>query len=178
MKLRIAGLLALIAAPVTAEGYWTYGSWKVFTETVSAGSYLHLNCTAYTGGDGDPLVRISITSSEVGPPVNYPAVYVQENAPRGYATAMRQGQNVALVVDNHSDFYTLANTFYDNDGILQAYAGVGHPDSRSAMRAMRQGDMMSVYLDGMPFTHVDLNGFTAAYVKAMDECGHSSTGVL
>ncbi|SMP19887.1 hypothetical protein [Shimia sagamensis] len=178
MKPYTAGLLALLASPVTAEGYWTYGAWQVYTETVNAGNYLHENCTAYTGGDGDPLVRISITSSEVGPPANYPALYVQEHAPRGYATAMRQGQKVALVVDNYWDYYTQAHSYYDNEGILQAYAGVGHPDSLYAMRAMRQGDTMSIYVDGAPFIHVDLRGFTAAYVKAMDECGHSSTGVL
>lgn len=178
MKKYIAGLLACLAAPVSAEGYWTYGAWQVYAETVNAGNYLHLNCTAYTGGNGDPLVRISITSTEVGPPANFPTVYIQENAPRGYATAMREGQNVALVVDEYWDYNTRAHSYYDGDGILQAYAGVGHPDSLYAMRAMRQGSNMSVYIDGMPYIHVDLRGFTAAYVKAMDECGHPSMGVL
>lgn len=46
MKKYIAGLLACLAAPVSAEGYWTYGAWQVYAETVNAGNYLHLNCTA------------------------------------------------------------------------------------------------------------------------------------
>ncbi|MBO9479525.1 hypothetical protein J7382_18420 [Shimia sp. R11_0] len=178
MRFSTAAALALIAAPAYANGHWTFDAWQVYTETVSAGNYLHLSCTAYSGGNGDPLVRISITNSEVGPPANYPTVYVQENAPRGYATNMQQGHTVALVIDDRRDFYAHAYNYYDNDGILQAYAGISDPDSLATMRAMRTGQMMSVYLDGVPYTHVNLSGFTAAYVKAMDACGHSGSGVV
>ncbi|GAA6179896.1 MULTISPECIES: hypothetical protein [unclassified Shimia] len=178
MKLYIAGLLALIAAPVSADGYWTYGSWNVSSETTSAGNYLRRTCSARFGGDGEPVVHITVNSDDMGPPYTFPTVYVQEYAPRGYATRLQQGQVVSFEFDNGWDTTAWAYSYFDEEGIPQAYSGLPHPHSQNTLRAMRDSNLMVLAVSGRVFMNVYLDGFTAAYLKAMDECGFTGAGVV
>ena len=171
-----SGLWANTAA--ANEQYWTYGDWNVHVEGVDTGEDWRVTCTAWTGGDGDPRVQLEITNGDAGPPGYYPAVSIYESAPRGHNTKMQNGQAVTLIIDQSIDYYALVNGYFDEDGILQVDATVRWQDAPYVLLGMKSGSQMDVRLlspvqASMRVYLASLKGFTAAYGKMMDSCGHS-----
>lgn len=181
----VAGLLGSALCPglwttaASAEDrYWSYGDWNVHVEGVDTGEDWRVTCTAWTGGDGDPSLRLSISNGDAGPPSDYPQVTLQESAPRGYDTQMQNGQAVTLIVDQSIDYYALVDGYFDEDGFLRADATVRWQDAPYVLIGMKSGSQMDVRLLSpvQASTRIylaSLKGFTAAYGKMMDSCGHS-----
>lgn len=165
-------------AAAAEERYWAYGDWQVHVEGYDTGEDWRVTCTAWTGGDGNPTVRLSISNGDGGPPDTYPRLMVNESAPRGYNTQMKNGQAVTLIVDQSVAYNALVDGYYDEDGILQADAQVRWQDAVYVLLGMKAGSQMDVRILS-PVNASDrvylasLNGFTAAYGKMMDSCGHS-----
>lgn len=91
LRLFFIFILALCANPATAQGFWEYGSWRIWVQEFDTGEDLRRTCTALTGGDRQPSVVISVSNGDAGPPDYCLAVIVQESVPRGYPTVLRDG---------------------------------------------------------------------------------------
>ena len=185
MKFITVGLLAFMTITATASastsidsGYWEYGSWRVVAETIDTGEDLRRTCTALTGGDGEPTLRVEISNGDAGPPHFFPGVEVSENAVRGYPTVMQDGQPVYVRFDDEDSMDNVAYGYFDQDGFAHAFFRFDHPDSQWVLRAMRKNHQLDAVVGGHVFKSFFLDGFTAAYVKAMDECGFSGAGIV
>lgn len=179
MKCFPAALLAaLTALPAAADGYWEYRDWRVFSETAGTGEDLRRTCTAVTGGDGLPSLRLSITNGDAGPPHAYPQPALHESAPRGHGTLVQDGMAVAFVFDRQAAFYGIAEGWHDDQGFARAEARPRGQDALDMLRWMKAGQSLDIrlmhpYQEGREVMAASLNGFTAAYGKMMDECGFS-----
>lgn len=195
MNLFAAGLLAFTAnttapaqAPTTSaqppaptvvdSGYWSYGSWQVVAETIDTGEDLRRTCTAFTGGDGNPTLSVEISNGDAGPPHLFPSVEVRESAFRGYPTVMQDGQALFIRFDDEDSMDAVVTGYFDEDGFAQATFRFDHPDSQWVLRAMRKNGQLDAVVGGQVFATFFLDGFTASYVKAMDECGFTGAGVV
>lgn len=167
------------ADPVAHTGYWQYGDWHVAVDEVDSyedGTYY--SCTAWTGGDGEPRVSVSISALDVGPPTAYPGVVVEEFAPRGYNTFMQDGQSAYVWFEDEDTIDSEVISYYDDDGILHADLPFYSPTSQWVLQAMRRNGQMDVVVEGQVFTTFWLNGFTASYLKMMEGCGFTGVGVV
>ncbi len=169
----------LLACPVAAqESYWQYGDWAVQVTAFDTGEDLRVECSAHTGGDGMPSLRLSISNGDAGPPEHYPQLTLHETAPRGHNTQMQNGQAVVMIVDQSLAYYALVDGYFDEYGILNATAELRWQDAIYALIGMQAGQHMDVRLlqpdrASTRITLASLNGFTASYGKMMDSCGHS-----
>lgn len=179
MKRPLTAVLAgFLAMPAAADGYWEYRDWRVFTETVDTGEDLRTTCTALTGGDGLPSLRLSVSNGDAGPPDAYPEPALFESAPRGHSTLMQDGMAVAFVFDRQAAFYGIADGWFDDEGFAQAEARPRWQDALNMLRWMKAGQSLDIrlmhpYQEGRQVMEASLSGFTAAYGKMMDECGFS-----
>ncbi len=179
MKLPLmAALAGLLALPAAADGYWEYRDWRAFSETIDTGEDLRRTCTAVTGGDGLPSLRLTISNGDGGPPDHYPEPMLYENAPRGHGTQVQNGLAVAFVFDRQAAFYGIANGWFDEEGFAHAEAGPRWQDALRMLRWMKAGQALEIrllhpYQEGAVVMNASLSGFTAAYGKMMDECGFS-----
>lgn len=174
----VSAVFCVSCAAVQAEEYWSYGDWNVYVDAFDTGQDLRVTCSAQTGGDGDPVVKLTTSNGDGGPPDVYPQVTVYERAPREYTTQIQNGQAVALIVDQSVNYYAVADGYYDEDGISQAEAQVRWQDAPYILLAMKSGSAIDVRLmsPNQSSTRIylaSLSGFTAAYGKMMDSCGHS-----
>jgi hypothetical protein len=170
-------LTILPALPATAQ-YWEFGDWRVFVETHESTEHTSHTCTASTGGDGDPSLRLSVYDLDGGPPDSYPAPTLYESAVRGYPTQVQNGQAVGFVFDQQAAFYAIANGYFDAEGFAQVEAAPRWQDTINMLRWMKAGQSIDIrtvqpYGPGQPVMQASLRGFTAAYGKMMDECGFS-----
>lgn len=166
------------APPPIESGFWEYGSWRVFAETIDTGEDLRRTCTALTGGDGEPSLSIEISNGDGGPPDFFPSVSISEHAIRGYPTVMQDGQAVYIRFDDEDSMDAVVTGYFDEEGFAHAFFRFDHPDSQWVLRAMRKNHQLDAVVGGHVFYSFFLDGFTAAYVKAMDECGFSGAGVV
>ncbi len=165
-------------ASAQATEYWAYGDWQVYVEAFDTGEDVQVTCTAYTGGDGDPTVKLTTSSGDAGPPEIYPQVVVSEQAFRGYNTQMQNGQAVALIIDQTLEYYALVDGYFNSEGFVQADAHMRWQDAAYILLGMKSGSHLDVRLVSPTQAServylASLNGFTAAYGKMMDSCGHS-----
>ena len=175
----VFAIIALFPGVAQADfDYWDYNDWRVTVKTFKAGEDLRVNCTASTGGDGVPSLRIDVSNGDALPPHNYPVPTLHEFAPRGYDTVMQDGQRVLFEFDpgNLTEGYVTAG--FDNHGIKQASARAGEGDSLWLLQTMRQADQLWITLDGEVVYGASLAGFTAAYGKIAEQCGFSTAGVI
>ncbi len=179
-RLLTLGLLAPALSMGTAqaeEWFWTYGDWTVHVDAFDTGEDWRTTCAAWTGGDGDPTLRLETSNGDAGPPDDYPRVTLHESAPRGYNTQMQNGQAITLIIDQELDYYALVDAYYDEDGIVQAEAQVRWQDAAYILLSMKSGSQMDMRLMSPIKVSeriylASLSGFTAAYGKMMDSCGH------
>ena len=173
-------LLAMsIAPPAQADTqFWEYKDWRVVVEAFDTGEDWRVNCTAATGGDGDPSLSISASNGDAGPPDLYPQPAVQEHAIRGYDTMMQDGNRVLFEIDNGWSTEGFVNRWLDEDGFAHATATAHQGDSLSMLQSMREASTMFITLDGEVVYEASLSGFTAAYGKIAEQCGFSAVGVI
>ncbi|MCG3268807.1 hypothetical protein [Yoonia sp. I 8.24] len=172
---------ALVFLPVSAFAdtqYWDYGAWTVRVERVDTGEDLRIFCTASTGGDGLPALRIAVSNGDALPPYVYPAPILHESAPRGYTTMMQDGQRVQFEFDRDGVTEGFVQSFYDEDGILQAQAAAHADDSLWLLQTMRHADQMWITRGGEVIYGASLAGFTASYGKIAEQCGFPTVGVI
>ena len=168
-------LATLPALPASAQ-YWEFGAWRVSVDTQETTEHTSRTCSARTGGDGSPSLSLTVSNLDAGPPIDYPAPTLFENAPRGHGTLMQNGQPIAFIFDKQAAFYGIANGYLDAEGFAQAEVGPRWQDTVNMllwMKAAQSIDIWTVqpYAAGTQMMQVSLSGFTAAYGKMMDECG-------
>ncbi|MFW8594602.1 hypothetical protein [Cribrihabitans neustonicus] len=173
MRLLFAlGLAAAATAPAAAE-YWSYRDWHTLVEAVATGEDLRRSCTAYTGGDGMPTLRIEVSDGDGGPPDFYPMARVTETAPRHYSTLMEPGQTVEFLFDHGGAAYGSASVWTSREGLISAESQLQPAMHLPMLLMMRSGSQVEIRTGGKPLLTASLNGFTAAYGRMMDECGFS-----
>jgi hypothetical protein len=153
--------------------YWDYGSWHVTVQSVDTGEDWRVTCTAHTGGDGDPTAALEITNADVGPPAYYPELTIREHAPRGYPTAIQDGQIAYVWFDDEDVYDGVTAAFTDDEGFQQARMTFPQDLSEWLVKAMRKNGQMDVVLDGKVLHSFWLDGFTASYLKIMEACGQT-----
>ncbi|MEO9648484.1 MAG: hypothetical protein ABJ360_21430 [Roseobacter sp.] len=176
-EISVAALISATAAQA-GDQYWEYQDWTVHVQTVDTGQDVRVTCRASTGGDGDPILFLTQSNGDAGPPYHYPQPTLLENAPRGYSTLMREGARVLFQFD--VDWYTegFALAGFTQEGIMQAVAQAHPGDSLGLLQTMRRAGTLWVTMDGEVVYAASLSGFTAAYGKMAEQCGFPSVGVI
>ena len=169
----LAGLLVMIAGPTWADDYWQYGSWGVFLEEQDTGQDLWRICSAVSGFDGGPTVMISVSNGDAGPPDFFPTVLIFEQAIRKFNTSLRGGQAAYINFNDGNLWNGEVDHYVSDEGLARADIAFDHPLSQSVLRAMRKNSDFDVVVEGKRFMTVNLAGFSAAYLKMLDECGFS-----
>ncbi len=171
--------LLLIAAPALAQdaSEWTYGDWTASFEAHDSTEDDWLICSARTGGDGWPVLTVSVFEGDAGPPLIYPDIKLWEWAPRHYPTAMQERIPAIFAFDTGLAVEVLPDVILTEEGLQEAFANIYSPDSLPALRAMAEGSRLEVTTGGKPVAGFSLSGFTAAYLKMMELCGFDGTGV-
>lgn len=177
---KLIALLALcVPSFVMAEtAYWDYRDWRVIVESFDTSEDFRVNCTAMTGGDGDPSLRIDVSNGDALPPDYYPQPMLHEGAPRGYSTVMTDGQRVLFTFDDAELTEGFVSAGTDADGFAWAEARAHQGDSLWLLQQMRATNTLWVTLDGETIYEASLDGFTAAYGKIAEQCGFSTAGVI
>ena len=181
MSLRIvmgALILCLPGIGAAADQYWEYGDWRVNVTLERSTEHDRLICRASTGGDGMPVILLEISDGDAGPPHGYPSPTYATTAPRGYRTQIGNAQGVAFVFDRQGVFFTVAEGGFGDDGIAWANAAPRWQDTRNMLLWMQAAQQMEVraldaYQASTEAYVASMRGFTAAYGKMMDSCGHS-----
>lgn len=183
IPLRTVLIFAFYAAllPTTlfaADGYWEFGSWRVSVEQYDTGEDLRVTCTAMTGGDGDMSAVLSVSNGDAGPPDYFSELIINDHAIRHHTTVLKQDAPVYVWFDDE-DVYDGAITQYtDADGFDHAELRFPQNISQWLLLAMKRNGQMDVVMNGRAIHSFFLNGFTASYLKMMDECGFTGTGVV
>ncbi|WP_299673576.1 hypothetical protein [uncultured Roseobacter sp.] len=185
MRVFLAFLATTIISSITEAGeYWDYKDWIVLVEELDTGQDLRRTCTAWTGGDGQPTLRLEITNGDAGPPDAYPLPTLEERAPRGYATQIRAEDSVIYEFDDGTGADMSLTTGFEEGVFEYALAAPWARDSLWMLQSMRTAQTMIIYRRGLQssgrehVTTVSLSGFTAAYLKMMSRCGHEPGAVM
>lgn len=173
MRILAPLFVAILALPATAQEYWEYKDWRVWTQNYDTGEDQRRNCSAWTGGDGDPTLRFDVSNGDAGPPYAYPAPLITETAPRHHSTQMQDGETIYFRMDSGAVFSGTASASFTDGGLRHAEAMIGLGDTLPILRAMKKGNTLEVQAAGRTVFHASLAGFTAAYGKMMDLCGFS-----
>lgn len=180
-------LCAVTLAPLRAEdseeesseeAYAEFGVWRTSRTLEDTGEDYRLTCAATTGGDGDPVIVVSISDGDAFPPHGWPSVVLYESAPRGHQTALRSGDAVGFAFDGGAATPGLTSDAYDPDGILWAIAMPDGDRMQETLRLMRERSAMVVVGPRGAAASASLTGFTAAYGWMAQECGFSTRGVI
>ncbi|WP_299408228.1 hypothetical protein [uncultured Roseobacter sp.] len=171
-------LLAALPGWPLANTYVQYKDWSVYITEVDTGQDLRRTCSASTGGDGLPRLSITTSNGDAGPPLDYPAPLIEERAPRGYGTQIQPGDYIIYEFDDGSGAEATLETGYE-EGVFP-FARV-QPFPREILwmlQSMRSAQTISIYRVSRdtaarePVTTFSLAGFTAAYLKMIESCGH------
>lgn len=181
MNRKILGPIAAAAFTLFATGVMAYDSadyqdWTAETEENGGAT----ECTARTGGDGDPTLSLYTNSLEMTPPDLYPGVTFSEVVYRNTASALTDGMTVTFDVPGQGRFTATAETGLDEYDFPTASATVPGDTSLPLLKAMRAADSVRIVLEGEtdPTWTMSLNGFTAAYGKMAEYCGFTTVGVI
>jgi hypothetical protein len=177
----IAAALAtgLVSLPASASSeYFTYKDWMVLVETLDTGEDLRTTCHMWTGGDGDPTVRIEVSDGDALPPHVYPGVSVMERAFRGQATVLNDGETLNFVFDDGDSAQATVTAGFDPDGYAFAQSHLAEAEKRRVLQAMRANGTIDIVGANGTFYSASLSGFTAAYIKLAEQCGFTTEGVI
>ncbi|QHQ34218.1 hypothetical protein [Algicella marina] len=176
----LLALTLLISASARAEAVWyDYRNWTVIVETVDTGEDLRVTCTARTGGDGLPTLKLEVSNGDALPPGYYPEVALEESAIRGYPTVMNETMTVYFETDSGWKSDAGVAAWRDDEGFAHARAVIfgGSAANLALLREMRQAGKLWVTSDGEVIHAASLAGFTAAYGKVAEQCGFSAADV-
>ncbi len=164
--------------PKVSYEYFDYRDWSTIVETVDGEQDLRITCTIKTGGDGDPTMQATISNGDAGPPHFFPSVSLEEGAPRGYATQMKDGQPVTFVFDDGAAFPGVVMGGFNEEGFAFASAQVAQQSNQAVLQGMRRARALVVLAGGNVVYRASLSGFTAAYGKMAEQCGFTTAGVI
>lgn len=171
--------LALISSTALADDfYWSHKDWSVSVQKVPSEEDDHDLCKASTGGDGEPFVYIEFFTGDAGPPYSYPALTVNEYAPRGYKTLLQDGDTVSFAFDDGTVFQGSVQGGLNDDGLYDAFGMPPQDKGLQVLQAMRRNNTMTISGGDRVLYTASLSGFSAAYGKMADVCGFSTEGVL
>jgi hypothetical protein len=177
----LLAMSAVILAPIPSQaagGYWEFGSWRVFVDEVDTGEDLRRTCTAMTGGDGDMSAVLSVSNGDAGPPYYFPELIINDNAIRHHTTVLKQDAPVYVWFDDEDVYDGAITQYVDVDGFQHAELRFPQTISQWLLLAMKRNSQMDVVMNGRATHSFFLDGFTASYLKMMDECGFTGAGVL
>jgi len=171
-------MLGLLAGPALADQFWEYGDWRVNITDENTGEDIRRYCRASTGGDGLPVIWLEISDGDAGPPHGFPTPTYSTSAPRGHRTQIGNAQGVAFVFDQQGVFFGVAEGGIDGEGIAWAAATPRWQDAKNMLLWMKSASQLEVraldaYRASTQVHVASLRGFTAAYGKMMDSCGHT-----
>lgn len=189
--MRLLVLFLVLSGPAVAEtGFWAYKDWRVNVEEVDTGEDVRRSCEASTGGDGLPRLTLRITNGDAGPPAAYPVPVFEEYAPRGYSTQIDPGDFILYEFDDGTGAEAELVTGREDGVYPFAHATPFPRDTLWMLQSMRRASTLTFYrsnetlplqASGAPGReHVytaSLAGFTAAYLKTMESCGHAPGAV-
>lgn len=158
--------------------YWDYKDWHVMAERFDTGEDLRINCTAWTGGDGMPSLRIELSNGDAGPPAYYPQPVVHETAPRHYPTYLQDGQRVMYEFDLDWRTEGFVQAGFSEEGLAYADARAHQVDSLGLLQTMRRAGTLWITREGEIAAEFSMSGFTAAYGKMAEQCGFSTENVI
>lgn len=168
-RFAIAGVCGLLAcAPAFAQDY-SFGDWRASIETIDTGEDLRTTCRIATGGDGMPVLSLTISNGDVGPPDAYPDVVFSEHAPRGHDTGMKDGETITFVTYAGQGFSGVASRWINDEGFAQAEVAIDQAQTQWAIEAMLEGGSF----EG-PYGDISLQGFDRAYEVMLEDCGFST----
>ncbi len=170
----------LLSISASAEmQYWHYHDWTVRAQTIETGADIHITCIAYTGGNGYPILSVTFTKGDAGPPEAYPNVAVEEFPPQHQATRMRNGETINLEFDDGYSAAAKAVTGSYDDDFAEAQAGFSNPqENLSTLQAMRRAGQVEITRGQDIIYTASLAGFPEAYGKMADVCNFSTKGVI
>ena len=177
----LAAILIMTTPTIGHAGtqYWEYGDWQVIVEIVDTGQDLRVNCTALTGGDGDPSLRIEVSNGDAGPPNFYPNPTLKDVVIRGYPTQLKEGQHVVFKVDDGTKVSGSVISGSDENGFPWVVAEPNQKDSLRLLKAMQRSNQVSFIVEGKPFCfNASLAGFTASYGKIAEQCEFPTVGII
>lgn len=177
----LLAMSTVILAPIPSQatdGYWEFGSWRVFVDEIDTGEDLRRTCSATTGGDGDMSAIVQISNGDAGPPDYFPDVVIRDTAPRHHATVLKQDAPVYVWFDDEDVYDGAIRQYVDADGFQHAELRFPQTISQWLLLAMKRNSQMDVVMNHSQIHTFFLNGFTASYLKMMDECGFTGAGVL
>ena len=175
----ICGLFACAAAaPVTADDYYEYGDWRLSVGAVDTGEDIRVTCRASTGGDGDPVLSMTVSNGDAGPPDFYPDVVLSEHAVRGFDTMLQDGETVTFVADDGDSMTGTARRWVNDEGFIEAQAMVEQSQTLFALQAMERAGQFEIVSGGRLIYTASFHGFRDAYSHMMSACGFSTEGVI
>lgn len=155
-----------------------YGDWRVVVLQVDSNQETWRECTASTGGDGDPTLKIRARQYDGGPPDVYLPIEFREQAPRHYDTLMQDAGLVTFTFNDGQSFHGRARTGIAEGAFKYATASPTPEMSLPVLQAMRRAEWLEISYEGTPYYSASLAGFTAAYGKIAEACEFSTVGVI
>lgn len=156
---------------------WDYGDWFARTTRMDTGEDIRILCSTMHQASKLPEMRITQSNGDVGPPTQFPTLVIQDIAPRNGTPVMQANAMMTLRIgDWHSGDHLIFGRV-DDAGIRSSVALIDHPDSQAALQALHRGTSADILSAGRVVATISLTGFSAAYTKAMGECGFTGAGV-
>lgn len=174
-------MIAILCIPITAQaagGYWEFGAWRVIVDEIDTGEDLRRSCSAVTGGDGNMSASLQISNGDAGPPNYFPELIINDHAIRHHTTVLKQGAPVYVWFDDEDTYDGAITQYVDPEGFQHAELRFPQDISQWVLLAMKRNGQMDVVMNGHATHSFFLNGFSASYLKMMDECGFTGAGVL
>jgi hypothetical protein len=181
----VAVLMAVgLTGSAGADEFLVFKDWSVAVDVSDTGQDTRRNCSAFTGGDGLPLLRLHVSDGDAGPPDVYPAPVFEEYAPRGFATQVQAGDTIVFEFDDGTGTEAQLTSGYEDGVYPFAHA---HPFARDVLwilQGMRRASTLTVYRSNSDLAArqevfaASLNGFTSAYSKMMEACGFGPGAVM
>ncbi|MEM5476056.1 hypothetical protein [Pacificibacter sp. AS14] len=185
MSLFLRALVVTVFATLTppsegfaAGGYWEFGDWRVMVDEVDTGEDLRRTCTMVTGGDGDMSAVLKISNGDAGPPTYFAELVINDHAIRHHSTVLKQDATLYVRFDDKDVIDGSIMQYYDADGFQHATARFPQVHSQWVLLAMKRNAQMDVMMNNARVHAFSLAGFSASYLKMVDECGFTDVGVL
>ncbi|MBU2866052.1 hypothetical protein [Pacificibacter marinus] len=174
----ICTTLTLPSVGVAQGDYWEFGDWRVMVDEVDTGEDLRRTCTMVTGGDGDMSAVLTISNGDAGPPDYFPELMISDHAIRHHSTVLKQDAPLYLHFDDEDVIDGSIIQYIDAEGFQHAEARFPQAHSQWVLLAMKRNNQMDVMMNNTRVHVFSLSGFSASYLKMVDECGFTDMGVL
>jgi hypothetical protein len=145
---------------------------------VDTGEDLRRTCTMVTGGDGQMSAVLTISNGDAGPPAYFAELVINDHAIRHHNTVLKQDAPLYVRFDDEGTVDGSIIQYYDAEGFQHAEARFAQAHSQWVLLAMKRNYQMDVMMSNTRVHVFSLAGFSASYLKMVDECGFTDVGVL